>query len=183
MFDATSPFEKQDLQIADLVIREGRALIIALNKWDLVSDRKKTMDEMREKADRLLPQVKGLKLAPVSGKTGQGLDALMKAVVAAHAVWNRRVTTARLNQWLDAAQARHPPPAVAGRRVRLKYITQAKTRPPTFVVACSRPQALPASYTRYLLNSLREEFDLAATPLRLHMRKGDNPYAGRRRNT
>ncbi len=183
VFDATAPFEKQDLQIADLVIREGRAPVIALNKWDLITDRAGTMEELREKADRLLPQIKGLKLVPISGKDGFGLDRLMTAVIQVHDAWNRRVPTARLNRWLEIVQTRHPPPAVAGRRIRFKYATQAKTRPPTFVVACSRPEALPTSYTRYMMNSLREEFDLDATPLRLHLRKGANPYAGRRRNT
>ena len=181
LFDATQPFEKQDLHIADLVIREGRAPVIALSKWDLVEDRQAALNEMHEKAERLLPQIKGLKLVPVSGVTGEGVDKLMQAVFEVYEAWNRRIATAGLNRWLDEVVQRHPPPAVSGRRIRIKYISQIKTRPPTFVAACSRPEALPDAYSRYMVNALRESFDLWGTPIRLHMRKGDNPYAGRAR--
>lgn len=181
LLDATRPFEKQDLQIADLVIREGRAPVIALNKWDLIEDRQESLSEMLEKAERLLPQIKGLKVVPVAGLTGEGLERLMQAVLDVHKAWNRRIPTAKLNRWLEGILYHHPPPAVAGRRIRIKYVAQIKSRPPTFVASCSRPEALPTSYVRYMVNSLRDEFGLWATPIRLHMRKGDNPYAGRAR--
>lgn len=176
VIDVDSPFDKQDLQIADLVEREGRALVIALDKWDVVADRQKVRNELNEKAARLLPQLSGVQLVPVSGLTGEGIDKLMKAVVAAHGVWNKRVSTARLNRWLLHMVERHPPPAVSGRRIKLRYLTQSKARPPTFVVFCSRPEALPAAYTRYLVNALRHDFELPGTPIRLVLRKGDNPY-------
>ena len=181
LLDATAPFEKQDLQIADLIIREGRAPVIALNKWDLVEDRQAWLAEMHEKAGRLLPQVKGLKVVPVSAIHGEGLDRLMDAVFEVNRQWNRRIPTSKLNRWLEGVVNHHPPPAVAGRRIRIRYITQIKTRPPTFVASCSRPEALPSAYSRYLVNALREDFALDATPLRLHLRKGDNPYASRAR--
>ncbi len=181
VLDVTMPFEKQDLQIADLVIREGRAPVIALNKWDLVEDKQETLKELLLQAKEHVSQVKGLKVVPIAGLTGDGLDRLMKAVMEVHEVWNRRIATAPLNRWLEATQYHHPPPAVAGRRIKLKYVNQPKTRPPTFMVACSRPEKLPTSYERYLVNSLRKEFGLEGTPIRMHMRKGDNPYAGRKR--
>jgi GTP-binding protein len=177
--DALAPFEKQDLQIADLVIREGRAPVIALNKWDLVEDRQQALRDRLEEAARLLPQVKGLRVIPVSGKTGEGIDRLMAGVFQAYDAWNRRVPTARLNRWLERAMQDNPPPAVSGRRVRIKYVTQVKSRPPTFAAACSRPDALPDSYVRYLVNSLSGEFGLEATPVRFLLRKGENPFAGR----
>jgi len=179
VFDATQSFEKQDLQIADLIIREGRAPVIALNKWDQVEDRQETLKVLLEKAERLLPQIKGMKVVPVSGLTGEGTERLMQAVVDVHEAWNRRIPTAMLNRWLEGVVHHHPPPAVAGRRVKVKYITQVKARPPTFAAACSRPEALPAAYERYMVNSLREAFQLWATPVRLLLRKGDNPFAGR----
>ena len=179
LLDATMPFEKQDLHIADLVIREGRAPVIAFNKWDLVEDRQETLTALHEKAERLLPQVRGLLCIPVSGQTGENLDKLMQAVCDVHEVWNRRIATAALNRWLEVAEQQHPPPAVAGRRIRLKYITQPKTRPPTFSLNASRPEALPASYSRYLINELREAFDLYGTPIRLNIRRSDNPFANR----
>ncbi|MEO0910225.1 MAG: ribosome biogenesis GTPase Der, partial [Pseudomonadota bacterium] len=181
VIDVTIPFEKQDVQIIDLVIREGRAPVIALNKWDLVDDRQETLKEMMLQAQEAISQVKGLKVIPVSGETGEGLDKLMEAVLEVHQAWNRRIPTAPLNRWLDDVQYHHPPPAVAGRRIKLKYVTQAKSRPPTFSISCSRPESLPASYERYLVNSIRKEFDLDAVPIRLYMRKGDNPYANRKR--
>ncbi len=179
MLDATMPFEKQDLQIADLVAREGRALVIALNKWDLIEDRQKTMADLREMAERLLPQVRGVPLVPISGLTGSGIDRLMGELLKVYGTWNRRVPTAALNRWLAATLEHHPPPAVSGRRVKLRYMTQPKSRPPTFVAFCSRPEALPEAYTRYLLNGLRESFGLTAVPLRLTLRKGENPFEGK----
>jgi GTP-binding protein len=176
VIDVGAPFEKQDLQIADMVEQEGRAIIIALDKWDTVADRQKVRAEMQEKAKRLLPQLAGVDLIPVSGVTGEGLDRLMSAVVKADATWNRRIATAKLNRWLNEVVERHPPPAVSGRRLKLRYLTQTKTRPPTFVVFCSRPDVLPDAYKRYLVNALREDFDLQGTPVRLILRKGENPF-------
>ncbi|MEM9280146.1 MAG: GTP-binding protein, partial [Pseudomonadota bacterium] len=181
VLDVTKPFEKQDLQIADLIIREGRAPVIALNKWDLIDDRQAVLKELLLQSQEHISQIKGLKVVPISGATGENLDKLMDAVLAVHKVWNRRVPTAPLNRWLEDVQFHHPPPAVSGRRIKLKYATQVKSRPPTFAIACSRPEALPESYTRYLVNSIRREFDLDATPIRMHMRKGDNPYANRKK--
>lgn len=181
LVDATMPFDKQDLQIADLVVREGRAPVIAFSKWDLVSDRQARLAALREQADRLLPQARGLPLATVASTSGRGLDALMKAVAGAHEVWNSRVSTGRLNRWLESAVAQHPPPAVAGRRLKVKYITQVKARPPGFVVSCSRPEAMPQSYVRYLVNGLRETFDIVGVPIRIALRTSQNPYAGRAR--
>jgi GTP-binding protein len=181
LLDATMSFEKQDLQIADLVIREGRAPVIALNKWDLVENPQVALAEMLEKAERLLPQIKGMKVVTVSGISGRGIDKLMEAVVEVHRAWNRRISTARLNRWLEGVIYHHPPPAVAGRRIKIKYITQVKARPPTFVASCTRPEGLPASYERYLVNNLRESFDLWATPVRLSFKKTENPFADRKR--
>ncbi|WP_157018207.1 ribosome biogenesis GTPase Der [Mesorhizobium xinjiangense] len=181
VLDATIPFEKQDLQIADLIIREGRAPVIAFNKWDLVDNPQEQLAELHEKTQRLLPQVRGLRAVPVSAETGRGLDKLMEEVVAIHEVWNRRVSTGRLNRWLEGVLAHHPPPAVAGRRLKIKYLTQVKARPPGFVVSCSRPDAMPQSYVRYLINGLRESFDMPGVPIRIMLRAPDNPYAGRAR--
>jgi GTP-binding protein len=181
VLDATMPFEKQDLQIAALVESEGRAIVIALDKWDLIDDRQKVLSGLRKDADRLLPQMRGVALVPVSGLTGEGLDELMEAVTRAHAVWNRRLPTAKLNRWLLAMIERHPPPAVSGRSIKLRYLTQTKARPPTFVAFCSRPEALPEAYKRYLVNALRDDFELPGVPLRLVLRKGENPYEGRKK--
>jgi GTP-binding protein len=175
--DAAQALERQDLTIANLVAEEGRALVLAVNKWDLVHDRRGTLARLRERLDEVLPQLRGVALVPVSGLTGSGLDAVMGAVVAADAVWNRRVPTAALNRWLGMTQERHPPPLAAGRRLRLRYITQVNTRPPTFALFASQPGELPESYRRYLVNELRAAFELPGTPIRLMLRKGENPYA------
>jgi GTP-binding protein len=179
VLDATIPFEKQDLQIADLIVREGRAPVVAFNKWDMIDQPQALLAELREKAERLLPQVRGLRSVPVSAETGRGLDKLMQAVLDTHRVWNGRVSTGRLNRWLEGILAHHPPPAVAGRRLKVKYITQVKARPPGFVVSCSRPEAMPQSYVRYLSNSLRDAFGLDGVPIRIALRTSDNPYAGK----
>jgi GTPase len=179
LVDAEKPFEEQDLRIADLIEREGRALVIGMNKWDLVERRPGAMKKLREEADHWLPQVKGMPVVAVSGLTGEGLERLMQAVVEAHGVWNRRVGTSALNRWLGEVVASHPPPAVSGRRIRLDYITQPKSRPPSFVLFTSRADALPDAYRRYLVNSLRETFDLPGTPIRLALREKKNPYAKR----
>jgi GTP-binding protein len=175
--DATQPFDKQDLQLADLVEREGRAIIVALDKWDLVTDQQNRFRELREEADHALPQLGGLAVVAVSGLTGHGIDKLVTAIVKAYDTWNIRVSTAALNKWLERMLEDHPPPATSGRRLKLRYMTQTKARPPTFVAFCSRPEALPESYRRYLVNGLRERFGLAGIPIRLVLRKRDNPFA------
>jgi GTPase len=177
LLDAEQPFEKQDLQIASLIAQEGRALVIAVNKWDLVRERQQRLAELREMCQRLLPQVKGVSLVTVSAKSGKGVDTLMDAVLAADEVWNKRLPTHALNDWLGAAVDAHPPPAPSGRRIKIRYMTQANARPPTFVAFCSMPKALPESYVRYLVNGLRETFDLPGVPIRFNLRKGKNPYA------
>ncbi|MEW9614471.1 ribosome biogenesis GTPase Der [Shinella sp. S4-D37] len=179
VFDSTIPFEKQDLQIVDLVLREGRAAVLAFNKWDLIDDPQAVLAELREKTDRLLPQARGIRAVPVSGQTGRGLDKLMQAVIDTDRTWNRRISTAKLNRWLDAQQTQHPPPAVSGRRLKLKYMTQVKARPPGFMISCTRPDALPESYIRYLTNGLRNDFNLPGVPIRIHFRASDNPFAGK----
>ncbi|MGB6195669.1 MAG: ribosome biogenesis GTPase Der, partial [Methyloceanibacter sp.] len=171
LLDAERPFEKQDLQIADLIFEEGRALVIAVNKWDLVRAPQARLAELRETCERLLPQIKGVAFVPVSALTGKGIDKLLCAVLAADALWNKRLPTHALNQWLREAVETHSPPAVSGRRIKLRYITESNARPPTFVLFCSRPKALPDSYVRYLVNALRETFDLPGVPIRLHLRK------------
>jgi len=176
LLDATIPFEKQDLSIVDLIEQEGRAIVIGLNKWDLVADKPGLLKELREKATRLLPQVRGAPLVSISGLAGEGLDRLMQAVMGAYEVWNRRIATARLNQWLEGALAANPPPAVSGRRIKIRYMTQAKARPPTFAIFGNQLDALPKSYTRYLVNALREAFDLPGVPIRVSLRTGKNPY-------
>ena len=178
-----APLEKQDLTIARTVIEEGRALVIAVNKWDACTDRIGAMRLLRDRLERSLPQTKGVSIVPVSALQGRGLDKLLEAVFAAYEVWNVRLPTGQLNRWLETTTAQHPPPAPGGRRIRVKYVTQAKTRPPTFVVFCSMPKDLPDSYLRYLENALRQDFDLPGTPIRLFARAGENPYVkkGRRR--
>jgi GTP-binding protein len=177
LLDATIPFEKQDLQLADLVEREGRAMIIAVNKWDLVEDKNKALAELREQCERLLPQLRGVPLVTISGLQGRNLDRLMDAVFKIEKVWNSHVSTSRLNRWLGGVVESHPPPAVSGRRLKLRYMTQAKIRPPSFILFASRPDSVPASYQRYLVNGLREAFDLTGTPIRLWLRGGKNPFA------
>jgi len=177
VMDATHPFETQDLQIADLVEREGRALVFVLAKWDLVSEPGAELKECQARADEMLPQLRGAPLVALSAETGRGLERLMPAVVKAHADWSTKVKTSDLNQWLAMAIQRHPPPAVNGRRIRPKYIAQIKARPPTFVLFASRADQLPDSYRRYLVNSIRHSFDLPGTPVRLTVKSGRNPYA------
>lgn len=179
LMDSAQLFEEQDLRIADLVEREGRALVIGLSKWDLKDEGRHAIGKFRAEADHWLPQLKGMAVVPVSGLTGDGLDKLMQAIVAAHDVWNRRVPTAALNRWFEETTAAHPPPAVSGRRIRLNYMTQVKSRPPSFVVFCTRADAVPEAYKRYLVNGLRETFDLPGTPIRLTLREKANPYAKR----
>ena len=176
LLDATIPFEKQDLTIAALAEREGRAIVIGVNKWDLIEARGSKLSEMHESAARLLPQIKGVPVVPVSGRTGFGLDKLLEASFRVAETWNRRLSTARLNRWLSATLDANPPPAVSGRRIKIRYMTQAKARPPTFVLFGNQLSGLPRSYQRYLVNGLREAMDLPGIPIRLILRQGDNPY-------
>jgi len=185
LLDAAIPFEQQDLRIADLAEREGRAVVVAVNKWDAEPEKQAKLKELREAFERLLPQLRGAQLVTISAKTGKGLDRLRAAVETAHEVWNRRIPTAKLNRWLAAMVEAHPPPAPGGRRIKLRYMTQVKTRPPGFVVMCSNPEKLSESYSRYLVNGLRTDFDMPGTPIRLHMRSQseDNPYKNRTKST
>jgi GTP-binding protein len=177
LLDATMPFEKQDLALADLVEREGRALVIAVNKWDLIEDKNATLVKIREACERLLPQLRGVPLVTLSGLQGRNIDKLMDAVFAVEKVWNTHISTAKLNRWLYGMVEGHPPPAVSGRRLKLRYMTQARMRPPSFILFASRPESLPASYQRYLVNGMREAFSMAGTPIRLWVRGGKNPFA------
>jgi GTP-binding protein len=182
LVDSTIPFEKQDLTIADLAAREGRAVVIALGKWDLIEDRGAALTKLREDAERLLPQLRGCPVIPVSGATGQGLDKLMEAIVSTHEVWNRRIATSRLNRWLSQQIEETPPPAISGRRIKIRYMTQAKSRPPHFVIFGNQLDELPTSYERFIINGLRKTFDLPGVPIRISKRAGDNPYEGKKRD-
>jgi len=181
MMDAQNRFEEQDLRIADLIEREGRALVIAVNKWDLMDAKPGQISALRADADHWLPQVAGVPIVAVSGLMGEGIDRLMEAIVTAYAVWNKRVPTSALNRWFEQAIAANPPPAVSGRRLKLNYITQTKARPPSFVLFCSRADAVPQSYLRYLVNSLRDMFALPGTPVRITLREKANPFAHKRK--
>jgi len=181
MMDVQNKFEEQDLRIADLIEREGRALVIAVNKWDLMAGKPGQISALRTEVDHLLPQVAGTPIVAVSGLLGEGIDLLMEAIVQAYTVWNRRVSTSALNRWFEHAVDANPPPAVSGRRLKLNYITQAKARPPSFILFCSRADAVPQSYLRYLIHSLREAFDLPGTPVRITLREKANPFAHKRK--
>ena len=177
LMDAQKPFDKQDMQIADLCVREGRALVIGVTKWDLIENKSALAKSISEKAERLLPQIRGVPVVMFSGLTGRSVDRLLPAVERVQVDWSAKLKTSELNDWLSEKVQRHPPPAVQGRRIKPKYISQTKTRPPTFVLKCSRATALPESYRRYLVNGLREDFDLSGIPIRLFVRSDDNPYA------
>jgi GTP-binding protein len=179
LLDVENAFEEQDQRIAHLVEQEGRAIVIAVNKWDLKEHAPGAISRLRRQADEKLTQLVGVPLVAVSGLTGEGLDRLMQAVIGAYEVWNKRVPTAALNRWFEEAVSAHPQPAVSGRRLKLNYITQAKSRPPSFVLFCTRADAVPDAYKRYLINSLREAFDLPGTPIRLTLREKENPFRGR----
>ncbi|HKY18043.1 MAG TPA: ribosome biogenesis GTPase Der [Rhizomicrobium sp.] len=181
MIDAAAPFEKQDLTIADLIAREGRAIVFAINKWDLLENKAGAISRMREKLDRLLPQVAGAPLIATSARTGEGLDRLEAAITEADTAWNSRISTATLNRFLGEALQRHATPAISGRRVRIRYMTQRKARPPSFTLFGNQLDALPEAYLRYLQNGLREAFNLKGTPLRFSVRNSKNPYAGKKR--
>jgi GTP-binding protein len=175
--DATEGLQEQDLQIGRLIEREGRACVLALNKWDAVADRNAARRAASERLETSLSQMKGIAVVTLSAVTGQGMDKLLPAVRAAHAVWNSRVATGELNRWFESALERHQPPLVEGRRLKLRYITQAKARPPTFVAFGTRAEQTPESYQRYLVNGLREAFNLPGTPIRLQFRGTNNPFA------
>jgi GTP-binding protein len=177
VMDATHPFEVQDLQIGDLVEREGRGLVFVLAKWDLVENPGQRLREIIEEAQTQLPQLKGSPIIALSAETGRNLDRLMPAVFKVHEHWSTKVRTKDLNDWLSMATQRHPPPAVGGHRIKPRYIAQTKARPPTFVLMASRAEQLPESYKRYLVNSLRESFELPGIPIRLQVKSGKNPYA------
>ncbi len=177
LLDATIPFEKQDLTLADLAEREGRAVVFGLNKWDLVENKSLAAQTLRGEADRLLPQLRGARVIPLSGLTGAHLDKLMEAVFQTHETWNKRISTGRLNRWLEPVIDATPPPAVSGRRVKIRYMTQPKARPPFFVLFGNQVDSIPESYKRFLINGLRETFHLQGVPIRLSMRGGgENPY-------
>lgn len=177
MIDATIPFEKQDLSIAETIANEGRALVIAINKWDLVKDKTSTLKELKLKADELLPQVKGVKLITLSAINGENVERVIKSALEAYNIWNKRIATSKLNNWLRDAESKHLPPLAKNkRRIRLKYITQGNTRPPTFTIFVNKPEDLPESYRRYIENGLRDDFNMPGVPMRLMFRKSDNPY-------
>ncbi len=176
LIDATVPLERQDLNIADLVVREGRALVIVINKWDLIKDKPAALKNLQLEVDRLLPQMSGVPLVTMSAHSGKGIGRLMPAVMDIYAIWNTRITTAQLNKWLAFQVDQHPPPAPGGRRIKLRYITQTRPRPPTFALFCSRPDDLPESYKRYLVNGMRVDFKMKGVPIRIHLRGGKNPY-------
>lgn len=177
VMDANEAFEKQDLSIADLIVREGRALVFVLAKWDTIEDTRAHFEEMKLTARESLPQARGAPIVTVAAQAGVGLDRLMKAIEDAHEDWTARVKTKDLNDWLYSTIARHPPPAVRGKRIKPRYLTQIKSRPPTFVLISSRAEEMPESYKRYLVNGLREAFDLHAAPVRLIVKAGKNPFA------
>jgi len=180
LLDATIPFEKQDLTLADLAEREGRAVVFGLNKWDLVENKSLAAQELRAEADRLLPQLRGARVIPVSGLTGAHVDKLLEAVIETHEVWNKRISTGRLNRWLAPVIDATPPPAVSGRRVKIRYMTQPKSRPPFFILFGNQVDSIPESYKRFLANGLRQTFGFNGVPIRLSMRGGgDNPYVGK----
>jgi GTP-binding protein len=179
VIDPERPFEQQDLTIIDMVAEEGRALVVAVNKWDLVTEPQKMLRDLKETAGETLAQVTGVPIVPISALAGRGLDKLMTAVFRSYDIWNRRISTPQLNRWLAEALERHAPPASKGRRIKIRYMTQPSTRPPTFVAFCSRSDALPKAYLRYLINSLRAAFDLPGVPIRFKLRAGDNPFAAK----
>jgi GTP-binding protein len=179
--DAQTPFEHQDLTIADMVEEEGRALVLAVNKWDLVTEKQSVLRELRQTVASRLSQLPNVSVVTVSALAGTGVDKLREAVFNTYEGWNRRISTPELNRWLSEAMDRHTPPATSGRRIKIRYMTQPSARPPTFIAFCSQPEALPKSYIRYLTNSLRETFKLPGVPIRFRLRKGDNPYADKRR--
>ena len=182
MVDVTHPFEKQDLQLARMVEEEGRALVLAVNKWDLIDERPRVLRELRAAVEKSMTQTRGVAMVTCSALAGTNLDRLMEAVFAAHESWNRKISTADLNRWLEVMTTAHPPPISQGRAIRIRYMTQIKIRPPTFLMFVTKPADLPRTYLRYLVNGLRNAFDLPGVPIRIETRKPDNPYAGKKRS-
>lgn len=176
LLDATKGLEAQDLHIADRVLQEGRALIVALNKWDVAEDPSSLFNGVRGALEDGLSQVKGVPVLSISGATGKGIDTLVRVAFEQRAIWTNRVSTAKLNRWFENAVETNPPPAPGGKRIKLRYITQARTRPPTFVVFGTRTDSLPGSYTRYLVNGMRKELGFQGVPVRLNFRNSRNPY-------
>jgi len=176
LLDATIPFEKQDLSLVDLASREGRAIVIGVNKWDLIEAKGSKLSELKEEADRLFPQIRGVPVVPTSGLTGAGLDRLLEAVMRVQEVWNKRISTGRINRWLGAVIDTTPPPAISGRRIKIRYMTQPKARPPYFVMFGNQLDGLPESYKRFLINGLRDTFELYGVPIRITVRQNANPY-------
>ena len=183
VIDPAIPFETQDLQIADLVEREGRAMVVAVNKWDLVDDKATLLRNLKQRVDQLLPQWKGVPIVALSAETGDGVELLMPAVLAQHKIWNMRVSTHRLNDWLEMMLEKHSPPAPNGRRIRIRYITQARTRPPTFAISSSQAGELPGDYARYLINGLREHFGFTGVPIRMKVKVSENPFVKDKRRS
>jgi len=178
MMDSRQPLETQDLRIASLAEQEGRAVVVAINKWDLIAHPAALERELRHRLDDRLPKLRGVPLVTLSARTGEGLDALKTAITESHSIWNTRLATGPLNRWLDTVTRHHPPPLIKGRRIRLRYVTQVKARPPCLVIKCSQPRHINAAYRRYLINSLRQQFSLPGTPIRILLRSAtdDNPY-------
>lgn len=176
VLDAEFALEKQDLALADAVEKEGRALVVAINKWDKVENKQQYLSDFHERLEKVMPQVSGVTVQPISAEQGKHTDKLLEAAIAAYDSWNRRIPTAALNKWLEVALARHSPPIMNGRRIKVRYMTQVKARPPSFAIFASKADKLPDSYKRYLVNSLREAFDLPGVPIRLMLKKNKNPY-------
>ena len=176
VLDATQPLEKQDLHIASQVIDEGRCLVLALNKWDLIPNKEELLKHLKERLTTALPQVKGIPMVPISALKGKNKEKLLDQVLAIYSTWNQRVSTGRLNRWLEGVIAHHPPPLASGRRIKVKYLTQIKTRPPSFVLFSSKSTELPDSYVKYLINGLRQSFQLEGVPIRFSVRSSKNPY-------
>lgn len=176
MVDAAQALDKQDLTIARHVVDEGRALIVAVNKWDTVKDKRAKLKEVRETIEDSLAQIAGVPIITLSALNGTGLDVLMRNVFRIYDVWNTRVSTGKLNRWLEYMEDNHPPPITSGRRIKLRYITQVKSRPPTFLLWVNKPVDLPDSYQRFLTNGLREKFELQGVPIRWQLKKNANPF-------
>lgn len=182
VMDSAAILDKQDLTIARMVIEEGRALVIAINKWDVVEKPEEALQRLQDRLETSMPQARGVPTVTLSALSGRGVDRLMDDVLEVHKQWNRRIATSKLNQWLEDVVSHHPPPALSGgRRLKIRYMTQAKSRPPTFIIFASKPDDLPEAYTRYLVNGLREAFKLPGIPIRLYVRGGKNPYAPKKR--
>ncbi len=181
VLDADDMLEKQDLTIARQVIEEGRALIIAANKWDAVENRLEQLQKLKDRLQTSLTQLKGVSVVTISALQGRNLDKLLAEAFRIHKIWNKRISTAKLNTWLEGMVAAHPPPLAKGRRIKIRYMTQVKIRPPTFAIFASQAENLPEAYIRYLTNGLRSDFGMDGVPLRLNLRQGKNPFQPQKR--